>query len=111
MKDYIYCKTTAKATQSYYLVTGEKQYYLFSRDFRKSNKNIFRNGVYLSDLYKMKKHHSYSVRHIVEQVIACIKYLEKEYGFTALDCTKRKQSNPKATKERIEDLSIDEIVA
>lgn len=45
MQATVFCKTTAKATQSFFVKVGGKEYFLFQQDFRKSNKEFFRNGV------------------------------------------------------------------
>lgn len=45
MQATVFCKTTAKATQSFFVKVGGREYFLFEQDFRKSNKEFFRNGV------------------------------------------------------------------
>ena len=75
MKEYIYCKTFTKGKQSFYVVYEGNEYYLFSQDYRKSNKEIFGNKVFLSELKKLKKHHSHSVRSTVAKIPSHIKYI------------------------------------
>ena len=38
MQATVFCKTTAKATQSFFVKVGGRDYFLFQQDFRKSNK-------------------------------------------------------------------------
>ena len=64
------------------------EYYLFSQDYRKGNKEIFSNKVFLSELRKLKKHHSHSVRNTVEKIPNHIRYIEKEYGISLLERSK-----------------------
>ena len=84
MKEYIYCKSFEKGKQSFYIVFEGTEYYLFSQEYRKSNKEVFGNKVFLSELRKLKKHHSHSVRNTVEKIPSHIRYIEKEYD---IDCT------------------------
>ena len=42
MQATVFCKTTAKATQSFFVKVGGREYFLFQQDFRKSNKEFFR---------------------------------------------------------------------
>ena len=74
MREYIYCRTTAKGQQSFYLMAQGTKYFLFVQDYRKSNKEVFEQGISLLDLRKLKKHYSYSVRHTVAKLPAYIRY-------------------------------------
>ena len=67
MKNYIYCTTTAKGEQSFYLMAQGTKYFLFVQAYRRSNKKVFEQGISLFDIRKLKKHHSYSVRHTAEK--------------------------------------------
>ena len=79
--------------------------------YRISNKNVFGQGIALFDLRKLKKHHSYSVRHTAEKIPAHIRYIEQEYGISVMEMTKRKQSNWKNKKRFIVNNSFDWEVA
>ena len=98
MKNYIYCKTSAKGDQSFYLRAQDKCYFLFIQPYRKSNKEVFEQGVSLFDLKRLRKHHSTSVIHTAEKIPAYIHYVEQEYGVSVMESTKRKQSNYKPIK-------------
>ena len=101
MKNYIYCTTTAKGEQTFYLMTQGRKYFLFVQAYRRSNKKVFEQGISLFDLRKLKKHHSYSVRHTAEKIPAHIRYIEQEYGISVTEMTKRKQFNWKNKKRFI----------
>lgn len=92
MKNYIYCTTTAKGKQTFYLMAQGTRYFLFVQDYRRSNKEVFKQGISLFDLRKLKKHCSYSVRHTATKLPAFIRYIEQEYGVCVLEMTKRKQA-------------------
>ena len=55
MKNFIYCTTTAKGEQSFYLMTQGTKYFLFAQAFRRSNKDVFEQGISLFELRKLKK--------------------------------------------------------
>ena len=111
MKNCIYCRTTAKGKQTFYLMAQGTKYLLFVQAFRRSNKEVFEQGISLFDLRKFKKHCSYSVRHTAEKIPAHIRYLEQEYGISVMEMTKRKQSNWKNKKRFIVNNSFDWEVA
>lgn len=111
MKNYIYCTTTAKGKQTFYLMAQGTKYFLFVQAYRRSNKEVFEQGISLYDLRKRKKHCSYSVRHTVEKIPAHIRYIEREYCISVMEITKRKQSNWKNKKRFIVNNSFDWEVA
>jgi hypothetical protein len=91
MKDYIYCTTTAKGEQTFYLMAQGKRHFLFVQPYRKSNKIVFEPGISLFELRKLRKHCSHSVRHTATKLPAQIHYLEQEFGISVMEKTKRKQ--------------------
>ena len=111
MKNYIYCTTTAKGEQTFYLMAQGTKYFLFVQAYRRSNKEVFEQGISLFDLRKLKKHCSYSVRHTAEKIPAHIHYIEQEYGISVMEMTKRKQSNWKNKKRFVVNNSFDWEVA
>ena len=114
MKNYIYCTTTAKGEQTFYLMTQGRKYFLFVQAYRRSNKKVFEQGISLFDLRKLKKHHSYSVRHTAEKIPAHIRYIEQEFGIIVMEMTKRKQErheNDKKKKRFVDTTSLDWEVA
>ena len=111
MKNYIYCTTTAKGKQTFYLMAQGIKYFLFVQKKKKSNKKVFEQGISLFDLRKLKKHHSYSVRHTAEKIPAHIRYIEQEYNISVMEMTKCKQFNWKNKKRFIVNNSFDWEVA
>ena len=107
MKNYIYCETTAKGEQTYYLMADGKRYFLFRQAFRKSNKIIFEQGVCLFDLKKIRKNSSHSVRRTAEKLPPYIRYIEQEYGLCLMENTKRKKDGWKSSKKYIKNDYID----
>ena len=49
MKNYIYCTTTAKGEQTFYLMAQGTKYFLFAQAYRRSNKEVFEQGISLYD--------------------------------------------------------------
>ena len=111
MKNYIYCTTTAKGEQSFYLIAQGRTYLLFVQDFRRSNKQVYEQGISLFDLRKLRGHSSYSVRHTAEKIPAYIRYIEQEYGLSVMEITKRKQEGWKSKKKFLDNGAFDLEVA
>lgn len=111
MKNYIYCTTTAKGEQTFYLMAQGTKYFLFVQAYRRSNKEVFERGISLFDLRKLKKNCSYSVRHTAEKLPAYIRYVEQEYGISVMEMTKHKQESWKTKKRFKENVSFDWEVA
>lgn len=111
MKNYIYCTTTAKGEQTFYLKAQGSSYYLFMQGYRRSNKEVFEHGISLCDLRKLKKHCSYSVKHTAEKLPTYIRSIEQEYGILVMEKTKRRQSNWKNKKKIVNNNSFDLEVA
>lgn len=107
MSTKIYCKTTAKGVQSYYLTHGKEDYYLFDSAFRKSNKQFFANGRCIDEVLNARRHVSASVQRISTRIIGLVKYIESEYGICILRQTAKKQckkirSNKMTRKSELE---------
>ena len=111
MKNFIYCTTTAKGEQSFYLMTQKTKYFLFAQAFRRSNKDVFGQGISLFELRKLKKHCSYSVRHTAEKLPAYIRYIEQEYDILIMETTKRKKLNRQKRKRFTDDDCFNEETA
>ena len=79
MQATVFCKTTAKATQSFFVKVGGRDYFLFQQDFRKSNKEFFRNGVGVHAINNYSGVHSTAVRKTLDKLPSYIRYIEKEY--------------------------------
>ena len=79
MQATVFCKTTAKATQSFFVKVGGRDYFLFQQDFRKSNKEFFRNGVGVHAINNYSGVHSTAVKKTLDKLPSYIRYIEKEY--------------------------------
>lgn len=100
MKTTIYCKTTDKGLQSFYLKRGAQEYFLFTSNFRRSNKNFFGGGVYIDDALAAKNNTSTSVSKIAEKLFGAIRYIESEYEIAVLDKTVNKNSKTRKGYKR-----------
>ena len=99
MSAKIYCKTTAKGVQKYYLTDGKRNYDLFESSFRKSNRDFFSRGRSIQEVLDAKRHVSASVRRISVRIISMVKYVESEYGVCVFRKTEKKQqSKRRSTK-------------
>ena len=91
MKAIIHSKVRNKGEQTFYVKVNGRDYFLFTQDYRKSNKDVFAKGVVVDDLRKLSSHCSTSVRATVEKLPSYLHYIESEYGVAIYDKTERKQ--------------------
>lgn len=87
----IYCKTIEKGRQAYYLHTNMCEYYLFTQNFRRSNKAFFGCGILLDNALDYSLNNSPSVRKTMTKLIPAIGYIEKEFGLILLRKTYREK--------------------
>lgn len=80
MQAKVFCKTVAKGTQSYFVNVEGKNYFLFSQNFRKSNKEFFAKGVSIDKLNDYSCVHSTSVKKTLDKLHTYLRYIEKEYN-------------------------------
>lgn len=91
MATMIYCRTTRKGTQSFYMIYGKDEYYLFSQAYRKSVKDYYRNGVILNkSMDHSRSHNDMALERTMSKIPMYVKYIEKEYGIAVFEQTKRK---------------------
>ena len=89
----IYCLTTDKDVQSFYIEACGETHYLFSQNFRRGVKEYFRGGVHLDaalDLSRAKN--NTALIKTMKKLSSYIRYIEKEYGLEILRQTIRKNS-------------------
>lgn len=86
----VFCRTTNKGEQSFYLVVDKAEYYLFTQNYRKSNKQYFERGIALEDVYDFSGTTSFSTKKTLERLQKFIPYMEKEYGLVLRNQTRRK---------------------
>lgn len=113
MQAKVYCVTTKRNTQSFYVSIGGKEYFLFSQGYRTSNKEYFENGVTLEDMGNYN--HSLAVRKTLDKLPTYLRYVEKEYGIEIYQKDKKNKRNnnnkiyKKGMKEWEEEISLNDI--
>ena len=68
MKTRIYCKTIAKGQQAFYLVADNKEYYLFTQNYRVSVKEFFSSGISIQESMNYTNAHSTAVRNTLDKL-------------------------------------------
>lgn len=93
MANFIYSRTTDKDKQTFYLVSQDREYYLFTQKYRKGVKEYFHNKVLLRDALDVSKsRRDAALIRTKTKFPIYIRYIEKEYGITVLESTMKKQS-------------------
>ena len=93
MSTTIYCRTTDKAIQSFYLKTQGKTHFLFSQNFRRGVKKFFQDGVCIDlALDHARAHGDNAILNTMDKLPAYIRYVEREYGLKVLRKTIRKSA-------------------
>jgi len=81
MNTRIYCRTAQKGTHSFYVSVMNKEYFLFSQDFRQGVQAYYENGVRLDEATDYSKAHNDSaIKRTMTKLPLFIRYVEKEYG-------------------------------
>lgn len=91
----VYCRTTKRGEQSFYLIHAERRYYLFTQAFRRSNQEYFGNGILLKDVYDFSRVHSYATERTLEKIQRFIPYIEKEHDIVIRRKTERRSERCK----------------
>ena len=92
MNKTIYCRTTAKGIQSFYVKIGTERYYLFSQRYYVGVRNFFTNGRRFNELSNACKNGNTAVRRTAEKMSTYLKYVEKEYNVVIYDKRDRRKS-------------------
>ena len=96
MANTIYCETTAKGVQSFFINANGETHFLFSQNFRKGVKDYFERGVRIDEAINFKRANGNSaIIHTMEKLPAYIRYVEREYGMEVLRKTARKNQTNK----------------
>ena len=96
MKAKIYCATTQRGVQTFYLEAYGETHYLFTQSFKRGVKNYFGKGVTIDGAFDYSRaKHNTAVFHTMRKLPSYIKYVEKEYGIEVLRQTIRKNKNAK----------------
>lgn len=101
MRTIVFCKTTAKETQTFFIKAGGKVYFLFEQNFKKSNKDFFSKGVSIDSIGDYSNAHSYSVKKTLDKLPQYIRYIEKEYNISIYKRTKNKTNKQYKGKSEI----------
>jgi hypothetical protein len=96
MKSTVYCTTTEKSVQTFYLVADGKEYYLFRQNYRRSVAEYYRCGVTVNEAINFgRSKHNTALINTMEKLPAYIRYIEKEYGIEVLKQTAKKNNRRK----------------
>ena len=96
MANTIYCETTAKEVQSFFINVNGETHFLFSQNFRRGVKDYFERGVRIDEAINFKRANGNSaIIHTMEKLPAYIRYVEREYGMEVLRRTARKNQTYK----------------
>ena len=96
MRNRIYCETTAKGIQSFYITAGGETHFLFSQNYRRGVKAYFERGVAIDEALNIRRANgNTAIIHTMEKLPSYIRYIEREYGVEVLRSTARKNSHHK----------------
>lgn len=96
MANTIYCETTAKGVQSFFINANGETHFLFSQNFRRGVKDYFERGVRIDEAINFKRANGNSaIIHTMEKLPTYIRYVESEYGMEVLKRTARKNQTHK----------------
>ena len=92
METVIYSKVTDGGMHSIYARVDGKPYYLFSQNYRRGVRDYFGGGVYIDRTIDFSRAHGdAAVIRTMSKIPVYVKYIEKEYGITVLNQTKKKR--------------------
>ena len=96
MNKKVYCITTEKGIQSFYLEACGETHYLFSQNFRRGVKEYFGAGVHLDAAIDYSRAgHDAAILRTMRKLPAFIKYIETQYGITVLRRTAKRNATGK----------------
>ena len=96
MANTIYCATTSKGIQSFYITANGETHFLFSQNFRRGVKDYFERGVRIDEAINFARAKgNNAVMHTMEKLPSYIRYVEREYGMEVLRKTARKNQGNK----------------
>ena len=93
MKPNIFCKTTDKGIQSFYVKVQGETHFLFSQDYRRGVKEYFGNPISVDKALRFAgARGDRAIMRTMEKLPAYIRYVEREYGVEVLRKTQRKNA-------------------
>lgn len=94
MKPYIYCNTTAKGVQTFYVNVDGESHILFSQAFRHGVKNYFAKPVSIDRALDFSSARGDgAILRTMEKLPSYIRYVEREYDIEVLRKTRRKNED------------------
>ena len=96
-KDFVkvYCKNETHGFLDFYLHADFNEFLLFRQTYRTSVARFFSNGVLINKALDFSgTNHNTALIRTISKLPAYIRYIEKEYGVTILEQTRRKQDAP-----------------
>lgn len=96
----IFCKMCMNGRQAFYIEADGEIYFLFEQSYRKTIKSYYGKGVSLEQSMKFANSKSFAVRNVMEKLPLYIKYIEKEYGISIFEKTKRKRGGKTSAKRK-----------
>ena len=100
----IICRHPVYDMHDFYLCTPEGEYFLFRQGYRQGPEDFFSEGVRLDRAldFTLCRKNSALLR-TMKKLPVYIRYVEKEYGLTILEQTRRKKSaRPRHAEDRLE---------
>lgn len=95
MKTQIYCRKTSPNIHSFYLVTGDSEYFMFTQSYHQSNQLHFGKGLFIEDVYDYSKaKQNPVVIHTLRKLPSYIRYIENEHEIVVLKKTQRRKQTP-----------------
>lgn len=98
MNAKIYCNSAQHGVNSFFVTVSNKDYYLFSQDYRRSVALYYGAGVRFEDAIDYSKsRNDRNICKTMAKLPAYIRYVEKEYGVVVYD-KKAEKRRPSARK-------------
>ena len=92
----VYCRTTQKGIQSFYIKDETGTYYLFSQNYRSGVRDYYVNGVSLKNAIDCSKGGgNVSLLRTMTKIPKYVRYIEQEYGIAILNKTIRANAGRK----------------
>ena len=91
MATKIWCETTDKGVQSFYVRAEGEIHFLFSQTYHAGVKRFYGGGVDLDSALSFKRASGdHAIIHTMEKLPIYLRYIEREYGITLLRKTEKR---------------------
>lgn len=88
--DKVFCMTTSKGIQSFYVNVNNRDYFLFTQSYRVSVKEHFRAGISIDECMNYATTQSTAVRRTLDKLKVYIPHAERKYDIAIYNKTKDK---------------------